>query len=123
MAKHVTLVLLALACSCDAWHVPSASVTAHRPRRTTLLVSLEEPAASEPAASEPPIVPPPSSSAKGQGQGSMPTDFLGFIDVNTGGGSLAASLIVAVGFCVLVEFVKFIDKNPSSASIFGSLWS
>ena len=27
----------------------------------------------------------------------MPTDFLGFLDVNTGAGSLAASLIVAGG--------------------------
>ena len=35
--------------------------------------------------------------AKGSGQGGMPTDFLGFIDVNTGFGSLAASLIVAGG--------------------------
>ena len=35
--------------------------------------------------------------SKGSGQGGMPTDFLGFIDVNTGAGSLAASLIVAGG--------------------------
>ena len=35
--------------------------------------------------------------AKGSGQGGMPSNFLGFLDVNTGAGSLAASLIVAGG--------------------------
>merc|ERR1711935_319427 len=67
-------------------------------------------------------VPPPSSAPKG-GQGGMPTDFLGFLDVNTTFGSIAASLIVAGGFCVLVELVKFVDKSPSTPSVFGSLWS
>ena len=57
------------------------------------------------------------------GQGGMPTDFLGFLDVNTTFGSIAASLIVAGGFCVLVELVKFVDKSPSTPSVFGSLWS
>ena len=56
------------------------------------------------------------------GQGGMPTDFLGFLDVNTTFGSIAASLIVAGGFCVLVELVKFVDKSPSTPSVFGSLW-
>ena len=53
----------------------------------------------------------------------MQTDFLGFLDVNTTFGSIAASLIVAGGFCVLVELVKFVDKSPSTPSVFGSLWS
>ena len=73
----------------------------------------EDEAAATPAPSKP----------TGEGTSTMPTKFLGFLDVTTGPGSLAASLVVAAAFGVLVEFVKFVDPNPSSPSVFGSLWS
>ena len=115
-----TVVLVALACSCEAWRVPAASalVTARRSQRAAVLVSSED---GEVPPTEAEVEAPPK--PKGSGQGAMPTDFLGFLDVNTGPGSLAASVIVAGGFCTLVELVKFVDKSPSTASVFGSLWS
>ncbi|KAL3909600.1 MAG: hypothetical protein SGPRY_009363 [Prymnesium sp.] len=61
--------------------------------------------------SEPSEPPPPPKAAPKRPDSLMPSDFLGVIDTNTQEGALVASVIVAVGFGVLVEFVKFIDRE------------
>jgi hypothetical protein len=120
MTARRELVLLALLlASCQAWRVPmpAAHVTAHRAR--ALPVFMEE--AAEASEEPQPAAEAPAEKAASKSQ--MPKDFLGFIDVTTGGGSLLASLIVAGGFGLLVEFIKYADPNTASPSIFGSAWS
>jgi len=47
--------------------------------------------------------------------------FMGVFDTTTSAGALGASLTVSLGFCGLVELLKFFDpNNPGDASIFGS---
>ena len=114
----------ALLVSCDALLVPTpaARATATVQRPTARMHRPRPPLFMSDAAGE--EEPPPAAEKKASGrQSDMPTNFLGFIDVTTTGGSLAASLIVAGGFGLFVEFVKFLDPNSASPSVFGSLWS
>ena len=111
------VMLLAVIGSCTALRVP---LTAPRglhasrslPRASKLSMGDEaEPEAPAPAAE-------PEKKASGYVRES---EFLGF-DTNTSDGALFASLIVSGGFCVVVEFIKFLDpNNAGDASIFGSL--
>ena len=45
-----------------------------------------------------------------------PEKFMGVFDINTPVGVIGASLVVSVGFCLVVETIKFFD--PSTTSIF-----
>ena len=57
--------------------------------------------------------PPPAEPEVRNSRGSdMPTNFLGVFDVQTTTGSLGASLVVAGGFGVLIELLKFFDRAP-----------
>ena len=76
-------------------------MTAHRARALPVIMEEAAEASEEPQ----PAAEAPAEKAASKSQ--MPKDFLGFIDVTTGGGSLLASLIVAGGFGLLVEFIKY----------------
>lgn len=58
---------------------------------------------------------------KKRSAGDMPTDFLGVFDTTTPFGALGASVVVSLGFALIIEGVKFIDPNPAARSIFGNI--
>ena len=118
-------VLAAIILACDAFRVPLGApamrfATSMETRAAPLLQAEGEEDAMPVAAPAAPPAPPAKPKSKA---GSMPTDFLGVFDTTTAGGSLGASLVVAAAFGVLVEFIRFVDPNPSAPSIFGSAWS
>ena len=77
---------------------------------------MEEGAEETPPAEEAPA-PAPSGGTMPDGS---PGKFLGLFDTSQPDGALFASIIVSVGFVILVEFVKFIDpNNAGDQSIFG----
>ena len=119
------LSLLALIAACEALHlpcVPRASSVQQSGRAAPSLFQMAEddaPATPEEAVQE---SSPSTMDAERQAYYDQMADrtFLG-LDTSQPQGALIASLIVSVGFCVVVEVVKFLDPNTASGSVFGSI--
>ena len=121
MARLSLVTLTAAIAACDALRVPFVAQGLHASRtlsRTPPLFMEED---AEPAVETPPPAPPPP--AKDTYDPPSDFKFLGLtLDTNEPGGALGASLIVSVGFCIVVEGIKFLDpSNAGDTSIFGSI--
>ena len=119
--KASVLVLLGLFAVAQGFVVPQAIPTAsHLAVSRSRPVRLAEEGTE--AAPTPEAAAPAKSDTESSGAGVMPDNFMGIFDMKTTFGSLGASLTVAVIFCVVVELIKLIDPNPSSPSMFASLF-
>ena len=142
--------LLAALHTCDALRLAAVVRAPVRPRAPSPCMQ-DEPAPTPDEAAEPPPAAPTAAEAAAAEAYETRSKFMGVFDTTTGGGALAASIIVSVAFCVGVEFVKvrpspiarepaavrrtaaltvarllaalqFLDpNNAGDASIFGSL--
>ena len=121
MARLALVTLLAAILGCDALRVPLTARGLHAsrplPRTTQLFMEETEDAAETPAAPEPYVEP-----TKREYERPAEFNFLGLsLDTNEPGGALGASLIVSIGFCVVVEGIKFLDPGTAAPSAFGSI--
>ncbi|KAL1520636.1 hypothetical protein AB1Y20_022209 [Prymnesium parvum] len=124
MALRFSLLALLLL-GAAALRVPLAprGAAASRCARPLMMADADDSSASAQPSEEPPPPSPPPMTEKEIRRSMMPTDFLGVFDVSTTAGALGASIVVACGFGLLVETIKFIDPSPASPSVFGSIWS
>ena len=115
MAVPLSLALLVV--SSHAYVIPSI-----RTGRTSPLRMMTDEADTAAEAPEAPAAPTTTPSGKPVYMGQGPDDkFLGVFDTTQPGGAAAASILVSGGFCLVVEFIKFLDPNPKGdPSIFGS---